>query len=39
MRQTRGNPLTAGVVAFGLGVVVAALLPATEPGAASRRPR
>ena len=31
MRQTRGTPLTAGVVAFGLGVVVAALLPATEP--------
>lgn len=29
-RQARGNPLAAGLVAFGLGALVASLLPATE---------
>lgn len=28
---TRGNPLAAGLVAFGLGMVVSALIPASEP--------
>jgi hypothetical protein len=28
--QTRGNPLAAGLVAFGLGMVVSALLPASQ---------
>jgi Protein of unknown function (DUF3618) len=30
-RQTQGNPLAAGLVAFGAGLLVASLLPATEP--------
>ena len=30
IRQTQGNPLAAGLVAFGVGMVVASLLPATE---------
>lgn len=30
-RQARGNPLAAGLVAFGGGLLLAALLPATEP--------
>ncbi len=30
-RQTRGNPLAAGVIAFSGGLLVAALLPASEP--------
>jgi hypothetical protein len=29
-RKTRGNPLAAGVVAFGVGLLVASLLPETE---------
>lgn len=29
-RQTRGNPLAAGVIAFGVGLLVASLLPETE---------
>ena len=29
-RQTRGNPLAAGVIAFGVGLLVASLLPNTE---------
>lgn len=29
-RQTRGNPLAAGLVAFGLGAVVASLVPSSE---------
>jgi hypothetical protein len=29
--QTRGNPLAAGLVAFGLGMIVATLIPASEP--------
>jgi uncharacterized protein YjbJ (UPF0337 family) len=29
-RQTRGNPLAAGLIAFGGGLLVAALLPASE---------
>ena len=29
-RQTQGNPLGAGLVAFGVGLVIASLLPATE---------
>jgi ElaB/YqjD/DUF883 family membrane-anchored ribosome-binding protein len=29
-RQTRGNPLAAGLVAFGVGALVASLLPATD---------
>jgi hypothetical protein len=28
--QTQGNPLAAGLIAFGVGMVVASLLPATE---------
>ena len=28
---TRGNPLAAGMVAFGIGMIVASLIPATEP--------
>jgi uncharacterized protein YjbJ (UPF0337 family) len=30
-RQTRGNPLAAGVIAFGAGWLLASLMPATEP--------
>jgi gas vesicle protein len=30
-RQTQGNPIAAGVVAFGLGLLVATLIPASEP--------
>jgi len=30
-QQTQGNPLGAGLVAFGVGLVIASLLPATEP--------
>lgn len=30
-RQTRGNPLAAGVVAFGLGALIGSLIPSTEP--------
>lgn len=30
LRQTEGNPLAAGLVAFGLGLVVASLIPASE---------
>jgi hypothetical protein len=29
-RQTQGNPLAAGIVAFGAGLLVASLLPPTE---------
>jgi len=29
-RQTQGNPLGAGLVAFGVGLVIASLLPATD---------
>jgi hypothetical protein len=29
-RQTQGNPLAAGLVAFGVGVIAASLLPATQ---------
>jgi gas vesicle protein len=29
-RQTRGNPLAAGIIAFGAGLLVASLLPETE---------
>jgi hypothetical protein len=29
-RKTRGNPLAAGVIAFGVGLLVASLLPETE---------
>ncbi|MDH6227263.1 hypothetical protein [Streptomyces sp. MJP52] len=29
-RQTRGNPLAAGLVAFGLGLLTSSLLPATR---------
>ncbi len=29
-RQTRGNPLAAGLVAFGVGALVSSLLPATD---------
>jgi hypothetical protein len=29
-RQTRGNPLAAGVIAFGVGLLAASLLPETE---------
>ncbi|CAG7843897.1 hypothetical protein USB125703_00112 [Pseudoclavibacter triregionum] len=29
-RQTRGNPLAAGLVAFGLGMLVASLIPASK---------
>jgi ElaB/YqjD/DUF883 family membrane-anchored ribosome-binding protein len=29
-RQTRGNPLAAGVIAFGVGLLVASLLPETD---------
>jgi uncharacterized protein YjbJ (UPF0337 family) len=31
LRQTEGNPLAAGLVAFGFGLVVASVLPATKP--------
>jgi cell division septum initiation protein DivIVA len=30
-RQTRGNPLAAGLIAFGAGWLLSSLLPATEP--------
>jgi hypothetical protein len=30
-RRTRGNPLAAGLVAFGAGWLISSLLPATEP--------
>jgi hypothetical protein len=30
-RQTQGNPIAAGVVAFGLGLLVSSLIPASEP--------
>ncbi|HEX5741509.1 MAG TPA: DUF3618 domain-containing protein [Pilimelia sp.] len=30
-RQTQGNPLAAGLIAFGAGWLVSSLLPATEP--------
>jgi hypothetical protein len=30
-RQTQGNPLAAGLIAFGGGLLLATLLPATEP--------
>jgi hypothetical protein len=30
-QTTRGNPLVAGAIAFGLGALVASLLPETEP--------
>jgi hypothetical protein len=30
-RETRGNPLAAGVIAFGAGLLVSTLLPPTEP--------
>jgi hypothetical protein len=30
-RGTRGNPLAAGLIAFGAGWLLSALLPATEP--------
>ena len=30
-RRTRGNPLAVGVIAFGVGLLTAALLPETEP--------
>jgi uncharacterized protein DUF3618 len=29
-RQTQGNPLGAGLVAFGIGMIVSSLIPATE---------
>jgi hypothetical protein len=29
-RKTRGNPLAAGVIAFGLGMLVSSLIPSTE---------
>jgi uncharacterized protein YjbJ (UPF0337 family) len=31
LRQTQGNPLAAGLVAFGVGLVVASLIPPTKP--------
>jgi uncharacterized protein YjbJ (UPF0337 family) len=31
MRQTQGNPLAAGLVAFGVGMVVASVIPPTKP--------
>lgn len=34
-QQVRGNPLAAGLVAFGAGMVISALLPATEAEAAA----
>lgn len=30
-RQTQGNPLAAGLVAFGVGMIAASLLPASQP--------
>jgi gas vesicle protein len=30
-RRTRGNPLAAGLIAFGAGWLLSSLLPATEP--------
>lgn len=30
LRQTRGNPLVAGLVAFGVGVLVSSLIPSTR---------
>lgn len=30
-RQARGNPLAAGLVAFGVGMLIASLAPVTEP--------
>lgn len=30
-RRTRGNPLAVGMIAFGVGLLTAALLPETEP--------
>jgi len=30
IRQTRGNPIAAGLIAFGAGLLTASLLPATE---------
>jgi len=35
--QTAGSPLGAGLVAFGIGFLVAAALPATDPEAAAAR--
>ena len=29
-RKTQGNPLAAGVIAFGLGMLVSSLIPSTE---------
>jgi hypothetical protein len=29
-RQTQGNPIAAGLIAFGAGMLVASLLPATD---------
>ena len=37
-RQTRGNPLAAGLIAFGAGWLVSSLLPASPPRAGARRP-
>ena len=31
LRQTEGNPLAAGLVAFGVGLIVASVIPATKP--------
>lgn len=31
LRQTQGNPLAAGLVAFGVGMVVASVIPVSEP--------
>ena len=31
MRQTEGNPLAAGLIAFGGGLLAASLLPVTQP--------
>jgi uncharacterized protein YjbJ (UPF0337 family) len=31
VRQTQGNPLAAGLVAFGLGLVVASVIPSSKP--------
>ena len=32
-RQTRGNPLAAGLIAFGVGALLSSLLPASKPEA------
>ena len=37
-RKTRGNPLAAGLIAFGIGYLISGAIPATREGAGGRQP-